>query len=710
LGDLLRLLSLFPGGTTFIAWCNALLAMSFGQAVLELGRLFFQFVGLWEFFKYGYRWLFRRRSRLEQQVEALEHRINERNQTIDELRATRDRLTAELKAARDELPGAAIARAEREWRDFNQERAVRHLENWFAGNAGSIADIARHLARYHIARSVPDPADHLARARDMLRLARGAAPEDREAHELAGELDMINAALQEQLIRDGERQIPWNSGMARFLAGQGEALLPLVTTFRDIARWCFDKGMWRLTPIFAERAVDLAQQAGRPLRRAWCQAAKDAAFYQLVVGHAAEAFCRIDDVLSQAQEYLALRDPVLLGARFVRAYVLRNLGRYREALAEIDAFAPIQREVQGERHPDTLATRYLRALVLRDLGRYREALAEIDTFAPIRAEVQGGRHPDTLTACSLRALVLRDLGRYGEALAEIDAVAPIRREVQGERHPDTLATRQLRAYVLRNLGRYREALAEIDAFAPIQREVQGERHADTLATRYLRALVLRDLGRYGEALAEIDAFAPIQHEVQGKHHPDTLTTRYLRAQALSDLERDGEALEEIDALAPILIEVRGARHPDTLATRYLRAQVLGTLGRYGEAQQEIDAFAPVEAEVKGARHPHTLITRSLRIGIEIAGQGNVDRATELRGIIEGLRATTGTMSRQTLRARYRLARLLFQQGKLAEARTEIADTIQQFDPATDPGDTLLRSARALLDMIDGRPSEIRLLV
>ena len=667
--DLPRLLSLIPGGTALIAWCTALLAMSLGQAALELGKLFFQLVGLWEFLKHVYRWIWKRRSQLEQQVEALEHRISERNQTVDDLRAMRDRLTAELKAARDELPGAAIARAEREWRDLNQERAIRHLEDWFAENAGSIAAIARHLARYHIARSVPDPADHLDRARNMLRLARGAAPNDREAHELAGELDTVNAALQEQLIRDGERQIPWNSGMARSLAARdGEALLPLVMTFRDIAGWCFEKGMWRLTPIFADRAVDLARQAGRPLRRMWVQVAKDAAFYQVVVGHAAEALSRIDEVLTQARDFLSSRDRVSLDTQYARALALNDLGRYGEALGEIGAFAPIQAEVSGERHPGTLATRSLRAQVLDDLGRYDEALAEIDAFAPIEAEVSGERHPDTLTTRYLRAQVLSDLGRYGEALAEIDTFAPIRAEVSGERHPDTLTTRSLRAQVLNNLG------------------------------------------RYGEALAEIDAVTPIRVEVQGERHPDTLTTRSLRAQVLSDLGRHGEALAEIDALALVMAEVNGGRHPYTLATHYLRAVVLSDLGRYGEALAEIDAFAPVHAEVIGECHPHALATRSLRIGIEIAEKRNVDRVAELRDIIASLDAVTGATSRLTLWARYRLARLLFQQGHLAEARTEVTAAIQSFDPATDPGDILLRSTRALLDMIDGKPTEAGLIV
>ena len=540
-------------------------------------------VAVWELLKYLYRWIFRRRSRLEQKLELFEKETREKTEEIRKLTSEKRQLSAELEEARGRLPQAAIARADREWRDRNTLAAVRQLETWFEENADSLTAIALHLAKFHISRAVPDPGSHLDRARDLLRLARGASPDSREAQELSSELDTVNAGLQEQLIRNGDVQIAWNSAMMPPLGAQGEAMLPAVNALRGIAEFCFDKGLWQLTPIFADRAADLALSGGGALRRVWFVVETRAAFYQILVGHAADGLQRVDHVLAQTQNSLPARDVIALGAQLIRALSLRTLGRYGEALAEIDAFAPIQAEVRGARHPDALTTRYLRASVLQSLGRYGEALAEIDAFAPIQAEVRGARHPDALTTRYLRASVLQSLGRYGEALAEIDAFASIQAEVQGARHPYTLTTRYLRASALQFLGRYGEVLAEIDAFAPIEAEARGPRHPDTLATRHLRASVLQSLGRYGEALAEIDVFAPIQAEVRGARHPDALTTRYLRASMLQSLGRYGEALAEIDAFAPIQAEVRGARHPDTLTTRYLRASVLQDLGCYGEA-------------------------------------------------------------------------------------------------------------------------------
>ena len=252
-------------------------------------------------------------------------------------------------------------------------------------------------------------------------------------------------------------------------------------------------------------------------------------------------------------------------------------------------------------------------------------------------------------------------------------------------------------------GHHEAALDRIDFVLTEARIHLTVRDRETLDAQYMRARVLQDLGRPADALAEIDAFAPIMAEVKGARHPDTLSTRYLRASVLRDLGRPADALAEIDAFAPIMAEVNGARHPDTLTTRYLRASVLQDLGRPADALAEIDAFAPIKAEVKGARHPHTLATRSLRIGIEIAEHRNVDHMAALTDMIAGLTKALGPSARQTLFARYRLARLWVGQRRMAEAAEELRAVIASFDPQTDPASRLLRSAHALLVQAEGGP-------
>ena len=99
-----------------------------------------------------------------------------------------------------------------------------------------------------------------------------------------------------------------------------------------------------------------------------------------------------------------------------------------------------------------------------------------------------------------------------------------------------------------------------------------------------------------------------------------------------------------------------------------------------------------------------------RIGIEIAAQVDVDRASELREIIRTLSTAREASYLGTLFARYRLSRHLLQSGHAEQARTEITDAITHFDPKTDPAHCLLRSARALLDAIEGHPISETLIV
>jgi hypothetical protein len=580
-------------------------ALPLAEQVEEAIKLVLQVAGSWEFVRLFHERLFKRRAKLEKRLKWLEEERIENQKEIAEL-------TDKLKAETLRLPETAIAKAEREWRDHNEDSAIRELEIWFKANAESISSIALHIAKFHISRAIPDPTGHLDTASNMLRLVRGASPNNEEAKELWRELDIVNASLQEQLILGDGTQIAWNKEMSQRLHEKGEALVPIIQTLGSVAQFFFNEGQISLAPLFADRAATLAMSGGRPLRTLWFTAETNAAAYHARAGRASEALRRIDRAIIEGQAFLDSRDLSLLKARYSRALVLVQQGRPGDALAEIDAFGPIEAEVRGARNPHVLETRWLHAEALAQLGRYGDALAEIDAFGPIQAEVMGARHPNVLATRYLHAKALVDLGRYGEALAEINAFSPIQAEVLSARQPDVLATRWLRAQVLGRLGRYGESLAEINAFAPIQIEVLGARHPHVLTTRSLRAQALDNLGRYGEALAEVDALGAIRVEVLGARDRDVLANRRLRARVLSHLSRHGEALAEINAFSPIQVEVTDARHPDVLTTRYLRAQVLDNLGRYGDALAEIDAFGPIGAEVKGAHHPDVLTTRFLR--------------------------------------------------------------------------------------------------
>jgi hypothetical protein len=226
-----------------------------GKKIGESIKLLLEIGGLWELVRFCDRRFFKRRSSLEIENELLARDKVESRKAIE-------KLTGELAQVTNKLPETAIARAQREWRDRNEESAIRALETWFDANADSIGDIALHVAKFHISRAIPDPTGHLDNASRMLRLARNACPENQEVRELWSEFDIVNAGLQEQLFRGENTQIAWNKEMAARLVDKGEALLPIIRIFLDVASFTFNKELRRLAPIFADRAA--RNQVGAP--------------------------------------------------------------------------------------------------------------------------------------------------------------------------------------------------------------------------------------------------------------------------------------------------------------------------------------------------------------------------------------------------------------------------------------------------------------
>ena len=433
------------------------LHLSFGGKVFEIVRLILEITGAWElFFHRLYGWLAKRRDHLEKMNEALEEEVRLLKHDVAKLRKDLATRATELGEARDRLPSAAIARADREWSHRNPGLAIRHLEEWYDANAASLAAIALHLAKFHLAEAIPTPGNHLTRASQMIHVARGASADSQEAREMSIQFDLVNGALQEQLIL--EAQIAWNDQV-----GREPGAVSLIQTLHNIARYCYDRGHWRLAPIFADRASEVAARGGVPLRQMWCEVESFAASVQCVMGHADAALVRLDAVLATAERAGLDRDPVTLAAHHYRADALSTLGRYADALTEIEAFAPIQAEVLGARHPNVLATRYLRARTLSDLGRYADALSEIEAFAPIEAEVLGARHPNVLSTESLRIGVRIASGAGGNAANELPVLIAALTDSVGPHATQVLRARYRLARCLMTGGQIAEARAECHA-------------------------------------------------------------------------------------------------------------------------------------------------------------------------------------------------------------------------------------------------------
>jgi tetratricopeptide (TPR) repeat protein len=471
----------------------------------------------------------------------------------------------EIESARETL-----LEAERRQKFIDEDGSIDVLEKWMSANGECVADIAIILAKHHINLAISDHTErvvHIGKSQNMAKLARGIAPQREEINNLWREFDEITGALHEQIFVKGNGQSVSDSDIRPE---------PLIQSFRDAATYCFDTGRWKLTPVFAERAANLALAGGPSLKPIWFAAESSAANYQSLTGNPQEAVNRLDNALRGYWNYIDRYDIRVLDARYFRAEALCNLGRYEEALAEIDDFAAIQLKERGARHISVVKTGILRSNVLGYLGRSDAALTEI-----------------------------------GDLLAALP--------VGGH------TKRRMLAATLIGLGRYEEGLAEIDSFAATQIQELGSSHTSVLATRELRAVALTGLGRHDEAKLEVEDSMP------------------------------------------------------------------SLLGR------------------PGPHHPYELIIRSARIGVDIESGLDVDHTSDLRIIIEGLTTEIGATAQETLLAHYRLARMLFSSGQIDDARVEIMDTINQFNQKTSLNHEVLRSARALLDIIDGKPTDVSLI-
>lgn len=555
----------------FVHWLTELPSLPAKKILEECVEAFLKILGATEFIKWMYRRVSGRKGRMERKLELLEEESRDLVHTGKQKDTRIAALASEAKEARALLPDFALGAAHKEWRDENQDLGARVLERWFAANSAQIAEIAYEIGKHHIAHAIPEPGEHLKRARAMLTIAQAAAPDGPHSKDLWLEFDATSHALQAQVLMDGEVQVAWNSRIE---------LAALVRTLRDVASHCIGTGRWRLALLFADRASCLARGGGAAMRGTWLSAETTAARYQMLCGEVSNALVRITRVLSEAGSYsLEGRDLKVSQARHVRAEALARLGRLQEALTEIATFEPIQAEILGARHPEALAARYLRAQTLMSLGLGKEAMKEIEAFAPIQAEVLGANHYDVLSARHLHAQTLLSLGRNEDALSELEALAPAEMKSLGARHPHTLSTRHLRAVTLQAIDRDEEALSEIDAFLPTEAEVLGAQHPSVLGSRYTRAKTLQSLGRNEEALHEITAFLPMAAVVLGAQSHSVLRSRHLRAKTLLALGRDEEALSEIDAILPMKVEALGAQHPSVLRTQGLREDALRALGR-----------------------------------------------------------------------------------------------------------------------------------
>jgi tetratricopeptide (TPR) repeat protein len=619
------------------------------ERLWEFGKAVAAILGSWEFLRYVYRWIFRRRSRLERKVERLEEEAKWKDEEIRDLRAKGADLDANLAAAKKRLPELVIEQADKEWRDNNQMRAIRELQNWFDANSNNISTIAACLARFHISRAVPTPGDHLEQARNMLRLARGASPDDRDLRRLSRELDLVSNELQERLIRDGDSQLAWNGDMAPRLGASGEAHRPLATALCDIAKHYHSKGHLLVASIFADRAAEVAQTGGRPLIRLWLSIEAIAGYFKFQAGDYHSAIDRLKTAAALASADLPAEDEVVLAARFYLAHALRVIGAHEEALVEVDSLLSTFTKIKGARKPYILMLRMGRADLLNILGESVKALVEIEELLELQIEEFGEHHREVLTTRYYWISILDDLHRYSEALIEIDALLPIHAEVKGERHPDVIESGRLRASILQMLGRHADALEQVNIIIPTAIEVLGTKHPRVLTYKRLRVELLYIIGRSEEALQESEMILRDTCE-SGLPATDILKLHEFRFRFLRNTNRYEEILKEYEPVKHLVTNLLPASNILAISTHVFYAHALFGVGRYEEAAAILAEFGPILAEKLGGLNVEVVANRMVHVlALKQLGRDNEarDEALDVAALLNPQTDPSGSL-RSTL--------------------------------------------------------------
>jgi adenylate cyclase len=349
----------------------------------------------------------------------------------------------------------------------------------------------------------------------------------------------------------------------------------------------------------AERAVQIAEEAGADLERVWALAF--VALGYIDSGEVESGFAVMDECFAEAQEkgYSQIAHNVGWNDIWSRTHLMQSGLEERVERMESTPYRV------GHREGDSIALSYVQR-VRGDLeGSLDSALAAI------RSHERLGYRKMAWRARVQAAEVLAELGRNAEAEEMLPSVES-RTELQ-----DIVYDAGARIRVARVIGRFEGALPVAEE---IHRESEGLGfYRETLA---LAAEVFAGVGR----VDEIEELAET-----GRAHPTTAGTGYLdEIEGRIALER-GEPEPAAESFRSLVREAEGAGYPLVeLRGRTLLARALAAGGAVEQAADELRAVAD-----SAAKHRARLIIREAgeladELGIELPAAPE-EPAVEVKG-------------------------------------------------------------------------------
>jgi tetratricopeptide (TPR) repeat protein len=321
----------------------------------------------------AYGWMRRRISDKETELESLRNERDDRDRRLHAKAAEARQLQELCDRLKQRLADTALAKAEREWREGNDEPANHALRDWLEQEGKPISRLLQFQAEWAASRAVGDlrPAG-LSAAEGFAAGALSLWPENSEAIDLAN--DMANFRMLE-----AQERLPFPSALA----------------------------------VLRDRDADLLHFQAELVEQALAEAAEAAGHLGRGLYHLAMPL--IERAVMLLRQQLSPNALQTLRARRLRARLLYKRGYYSDALKEIEGVAAAA-ETSPELGPENIETLYSRhwlATLLDACGRSAEALPIIEKVAAAQAEnsALGLNHPHTQASRTLHAAVLRKLGR-----------------------------------------------------------------------------------------------------------------------------------------------------------------------------------------------------------------------------------------------------------------------------------------------------------
>ena len=347
---------------------------------------------------------------------------------------------------------------------------------------------------------------------------------------------------------------------------------------------------------------------------------------------------------------------------------------YRRALAIVE-------KAHGSEHPDVATALSSLAGLYDTTGRYAEAEPLYKRALAIVEKAHGPEHPDVAPALNNLAVLYWTTGRYAEAEPLFKRALAIDEKAFGPEHPNIAKRFNNLAVLYVTTGRYAEAEPLYRHALAIVEKALGPEHHDVATAVNNLAKLYKTTGRYAEAEPLYRRTLAIDEKALGPEHHDVATTLDNLAALYYTTGRYVEAEPLFKRALAIDEKVFGPEHPDVAKRLNNLAGLYRTTGRYAEAER---LYRRALAIAQSSGNPALLFEVQSNYSDLLNKQNNSEAAIFLGkqavNTSQGLRANVSKLGKETLKSYTetveqvykRLANLLIEQGRLAEAQQVLA--------------------------------------